>query len=377
MNKRAIAILGAIFILIVGTLGVLIYLRSNKSETPKEPTVVETQPDIPTNLEPTEPEPAASRAVRLTDDPVVSPILFYQGNGISYFNRQGQLFQTDIQSTDAVVLLSNKRELSIALKPDISRILWPRVGNSFIAEFQNGSNKKTWSVYDSSKGVYVDLPQQVSSVDWVPTGDKIMFIWVDANNKATLNISNPDTSGYQTLTDLYEPDNVISVSPDGKNVLFHRVQNQDQSKNPINLVSSDGKTFRGILSEGYNKGLKWAPNSSRFLFTKRDSSTGKFVVWMADISSGEIKNLGLTTDVSKVVWSKDSQTIYAAVPQKGTAGEGLTEDTVFRLNVGTLERQEFAPGVAVDVQEIFLSSTEETIFFRNAQDQSLYYISVK
>ena len=41
MNKRAIAILGGIFILIVATLGFLIYTKTKKT-TPVEETVVET-----------------------------------------------------------------------------------------------------------------------------------------------------------------------------------------------------------------------------------------------------------------------------------------------------------------------------------------------
>lgn len=379
MNKRAIAILGAIFILIVGTLGFLIYSRS---KTNNETTIADTETPIietPVFEDPFDlPEEPTGGAVRLTDagDPVVSPILFFQGNGISYFNSQGQLFQTDLQVTGGSALLSNKRELSIALKPSISKILWPLAGNSFIAEF-NSASKPSWSFYDSGAASYIDLPQQVYSLDWMPSGDKIMFVWVDANGGATLNIANPDTSGYETLTDLYEPDNVISVAPNGQNILFYRTQNSDNTRNTINMVSADGKVFASIVKDGYNTGVLWSPDSTKFLFTKRDPGTQKFGLWMANVATGEIKNLNVYTSTAKAVWSKDGQTVYAGVPTTGMAGQGLTEDAIYKISVATAQSQQFTTGVAVDAQSLFLSSDEALLFFKNAQDNALYYIAVQ
>lgn len=375
VNKRAIAILGAIFILIVGALGFLIYSRSKSNDEPvaevvEEPIVEETP------VEPIEPETPSTQAVRLTDDSIISPILFYTGVGISYFASTGQLFQTDLQIDGATALLSNKRELSIALKPNISKIIWPRAGNSFMAQFGTASNP-SWSYYDSSSASYIDIPSQVYSLDWMPSGDKIMFVWVDANGKATLNISNPDTTGYQMLTDLYEPDNIISVSPDGANVLFYRTQTTDNTKNTINMVSADGKTFASVVKDGYNTGVQWSPDSKKFLFTKRDSGTQKFGLWVADISTGEIRNLGVYTSTSKAIWSKDGSTVYAGVPTTGIAGQGLTQDTIQKITVSNGQSEEFAPGVAVDAQDLFLNSEETVLFFRNAQDNALYYIPVQ
>lgn len=376
MNKRAIAILGAIFILIVGTLGFLIYQNSKSKKGPTDQTNTEQPVVEETPVEPVKPDEPASLAVRVTDEPVISPVLFYTGSGMSYFNSQGQLFQTDLKIENASALLSNKRELSIALKSNISKILWPRAGNSFIAQL-GSVTQPSWSYYDSSKAAYTDIPSQVHSLDWMPSGDKIVFVWVDANGKATLNISNPDTSEYQTLTDLYEPDNVISVAPDGKNILFYRTQTADNTKNTINMVSIDGKSFVSVVKDGYNFGVLWSPNSQKFLFTKRDSGTQKFALWVADISTGEVRNLGVYSSEMKAVWSKDSQTIFAGVPGSDSSSGGLTQDSIQKITVASGQSQEFSPGIAVDTQDLFLSSDESILFFRNAQDNALYYIPVR
>lgn len=375
MNKRAIAILGAIFILIVGALGFLIYSRSKSDE----PVVTNTNTETPvveeTPVQP-EPETPVSSAIRLTDDSVISPILFYTGIGISYFNSSGQLFQTDLDVSNSTALLSNKRELSIALKPSISKILWPRAGNSFMAQFGAGNNL-TWSYYDSSRASYFDIPRQVYSLDWNPTGDKIYFTWVDANGNATLNVGNPDTSEYQMLTDLYEPDNVIRVSPDGQNILFYRTQSVDPTTNKINIVSADGKTFNSVVKDGYNMGVLWAPDSKKFLFSKRDSAGQGYTLYMADASTGQVQSLNVKTTVEKAIWSKDSTLVFVGVPTTGTAGQGLTQDTIQKISISNGLPTEMNPGVAVDVQDLFLSSDETVLFFRNAQDNALYYIPVQ
>lgn len=374
MNKRAIAILGAIFILIVGTLGFLIYQRSKNKDTN---TNTETNTPVETPVEETPavetPEAPAVGAVRLTDEAVVSPILFYQGNGISYFNTQGQLFQTDLQDGDGNALLSNKRELSIALKSNISRVLWPLAGNSFIAEF-GSANKPNWSYYDSGKATYVDIPPQVYSLDWMPSGDKIIFTYVDSSGKTTLNMGNPDTTGYQQLAEMYEADNKISVSPNGQNILFYRTQNPDTTKNSINMVSADGQTFKSIVKEGFNTGVLWSPDSSKFVFTRRDPGTQKFTLWVADVATSELTNLNVITSIDKVAWSKDGQSVYAGVPTTGIAGQGLTQDNIYKISTASGTQQQLETGLTVDAENLFLNSSEKILFFRNAQDNSLYYI---
>jgi hypothetical protein len=379
MNKRAIAILGAIFILIVGTLGFLLYQRQHRNKLAAQNKVNQENTTPAPTPEPTPPtntpdNSGSGKAIKLTDDEIVSPVLFFQGNGITYFNSQGQLFQTDLQSSSGNVLLSNKRELTIALKSGIGKIVWPQLGNNFIAELGSGSSR-TWSFYDSAKGSYVDLPNQIVSLDWLPSSDKIMLVYADSTGKATLNTANPDGSNYQTVTAMYEADDQISVSPDGKSILFWRTQNRE-AVNPISFLSPDGKVYKAIVTDGYNFGVKWSPDSQKFVFGKRDPQTQTYQLWLADLVSGAVKNLGVTTTPEKTVWTKNGQYVYAAVPTTGSAGNGLTQDTIMKINTSTLDKEEFLPGTSVDAQNLFLDLTENNLFFKNNQDRALYYIDI-
>src|ERR1051326_6362541 len=316
MNKKAIAILGAIFLLIVGTLGFLLYTKyksNNNTTTPPGPIVDKNQSSTtPDNTgdggnNPATTTPAnnsSSPFVKLSGDQVISPAIFYNGNGVTYFDTSGTLYQADFNSSGGQLQLTNKRQLSVEARPNLSKILWPNKGDDFIAEFTNSKGNISFSYYNSGTRSYVDLPSQVTSLDWMPNGDKIIFIWTD-QGKSTINMASPDTSNYQTIADMWQTDNEIHVSPDGTNILYFETASS-AADNKITLTTPDGKVWKDLVKDGYNYGVLWSPDGQKFLFAKKDRLSGKYQLWYYGLTSGEVKNLGLFTTVDKVVWGPDS-----------------------------------------------------------------------
>ena len=379
MNKKAIAILGAIFVLIVGTLGFLIYLKYSGSKT-TTPAAVNSTTTPATGLAPvatsTPIVPAQSGgAVKLTSDIVVSPALFFNGSGVTYFDNQGNLFQATLQNDNGQLSLTSKKQLSIPAKSGISKILWPQSGNDFIAEMGNASGKSSWSFFSSNTGLYTDFPPMVGSVDFMPTGDKIAYVWLNAG-KAVLEIGDTSLKTWQKVGDMFQTDNIISVSPNGSQILFYE-SGPAGNQNNINSVSSDGKVWKTLVSSGYNSGVLWSPNSQRFIFGKKDPSTLRYQLWIYDLSSGEVKNLGLFSTPDKAVWAPDSINVYAAVPASGSSGNSLTSDAFYFINTQTLEKKQYNSGTsAIDGESLFLNATGDKLLFKNAQDGGLYYLDL-
>lgn len=379
MNKRAIAILGAIFLLIVGTLGFLIYAKYGGKKPASSPPVVQntatTSPPAVNNASTTPPLQSGPKFTKLSGDQVVSPVLFFQGGGVTYFDVSGQLYKASLQNNNGQLQLGAKQSLDIETRPNISKILWPSQGENFIAQFNN-NGQPSWSFFDSSVRSYTDLPSQVESVDWLPAGNKIVYVWLQ-NGKATLNIGDPDTKNWKYVADMWETDDRIDVSPDGKNILYYE-QNTATSTNPIFLTTPDGKIWKTPVAPGFNYGVLWSPDSQKFLFGKRDSVSGGFGLWYYNLLTGEVENLKLNTTPEKAVWAQDSQTIYAAVPTTGIAGgDNLTSDTFFSLDVSTLDKKEYNPGgTVIDGRNLLLSNDGNQLFFKNAQDGGLYYLDL-
>ena len=383
MNKKAIAILGAIFVLIVGTLGFLIYLKyAGSSKKSPAPTAQTSATGSPASLIPaattTPPAvPPVSAINQLSSDQVVSPALFFNGSGITYFDNQGNLYQATLQNTGGQLALTGKKQLDIPQKPNITKIFWPQNSNDFIAQTTDAAGKTSWSYFNSSSGAYSDFPLQVQAFDWMPSGKQIAYVFIN-NGKAALETGDPSFKTWQKIGDLYQNDNIINVSPDGSQLLFYESLPPTSSQNPINSVSIDGKVWKSLVKNGYNFGALWSPDGQKLLFGKKDPVSLQYQLWYYNLASGEVKNLGLFTTPDKSVWGSDSNTIYAAVPLSPASGAGsLTNDSFFKLNTSTLDKQQYSASASpVDGEDLFLSSTGNDLFFKNAQDGGLYYLDL-
>ena len=196
-------------------------------------------------------------------------------------------------------------------------------GTDFIAQMTDTTGKNTWSEFNGDTGKYTDYPPQIEWVDWMPSGTQIAYVYV-TSGKATLDIGDPELKTWQKVGDMYQNDNIISVSPDGSQILFYESAGSSSTENDINSVSSDGKVWKGLVKNGFNYGVQWSPDGMKFLFGKKDPVTLQYQLWVYNLASGEVKNLGFFTTPDKAVWGSDSNTIYAAVPLSGSGGTGLS-----------------------------------------------------
>lgn len=388
MNKKAIAILGAIFVLILGTLGFLIYSRSGQNSNPPNTlpdsqsnnTATGTLPQATITPTPT-PTPtlsATGQFYKLTDEQVVSPVLTFDGSGVAYFTTQGELFRASFSPSSSPLIFGDKKQLAIEQKPNVSKVIWPQNSQNFMLEY-NVSGKKTWEFYNNDAGKFTLLPPQVYSLSFLPAGDKIYYVWSSQTGNDTVNIADPDTNNYKTISEIWDKNAIVNVSPDGSNVVYYKdPATVSALDNPIVLTDVDGKTWKTLVATGFNSGILWSPDGKKFIFGKRDPASQKYQLWFYNLLSGEAKPLGLYSTPDKAVWSSDGLALYVAVPKSGSAGGGsLTLDSFFKLNPQTLEKKEYDPGSQqIDGRDLFLSKTADKLFFRNAQDGGLYYLDL-
>ncbi len=382
MSRKAIAILGGMFLIIVATLGVLIFSRTSKkpaAQTPPPQEQTELTPDqggglpIDGGTNPSSTPPAASGpVVRLTDEPVYGPVLTLRGDGVTYFTQAGLPFTADLDASSGSLLLTGKRAVEGPALPNVRKVYWQHQGNGFIADVAApGSTARQLTTYDVQTQSYVQLPPQVYSFDWLPDGN-IFYVWSNASGYDTVNIADPTTKRWRQVSDIWTKNAQVSVSPDGQNILFYRT-GSTELENAIGLTSPDGKVWRSLITNGYNEGGLWSPDSKRFLFAKRDTISGRFQLWIYDILTGETKNLGLFGSTDKAVWAPDGVTLYTAVPQ----ASGTGADTFFEVNTQTLEKREHPTGdLQVSAVELFTSRDSMKIFFRSTTDNALYYLDL-
>lgn len=391
MNKRAIIILSVIFVLIIATLGFLLWSRSrsaattattnttnntsttndkngtNNTSTDTDTANLDSDTNTDTTSDTTNTTPIKA-LTKVIDDKVTTPVLFYQGNGISYFNQNGQLTQVDLKIQNGQAFATNKRSLNLPQKTGITKVLWPSSGNNFLV-LASSTLKPVWSYFGSSTGQYTDLPSQIGSLVLSPDNTKIYYVWQGANNKNTLNISDPNGTNYKKLADIFNADSQLSISPDGKMLLFYS-ENNPGDKNQITLVTADGQAFKTVAKEGYNWGVLWSPDSKWFLYGKRDPQTRSLGLWLGNPFTGEEKDLKVIASPESAVWSADGRFVYVS----GRSASGSSE-TISKVELSTLTKTEILANGNFTAKDLFLSKTEDFIFFRNTFDGALYGVS--
>jgi hypothetical protein len=376
MNKKALIILGTIFLLIVGTLGYIVYSRYQTGADAVSP-----NPDVGNNQTqnpPASPPPAPlERFVRLNDEVIVSPALLYNGSGITYFDTIGQVYVEDFLDEGGAVSLDRKRKLDYPVKANIESVTWPLSGPNYITRVR-GEDRLSFSVFDVSKKEYADLAPQVKSVDFMPEGDKLLYVW-EENGKSTLNISDLDGSNWKEISEMWENGNAISISPDGTNILYYQTNNKDSADNAINVTTPDGKVWQSLVKEGYNFGTLWSPDGKKFLFARKDKASQEYQLWYYDLLNREAKNLELYTTTGKAVWDSNSRYVYAAVPRTGNLEENqLSKDVFYRLDLETegFDKRDYEPAAEIDGRDLSVNGNGTKLFFKNAQDGKLYYLDL-
>ncbi len=367
MNKKALLILGGIFILIVGTLVFLLFqqYKTKKIATTNQPEIAVKQPQDDKKAATTTPsgnsEVANSTAKVFVNQTVVSPYISASGK-LSYLTSSGEIASSEIVASK----ITNLQVKGVG-KTDVDRALWkPNSVSEALLEYR-AAGKRRWDYVNTETGKTISLPAQISSIGWLGTSGKIIYIWLDKNNKSALFTANPDNSGFLKIVDMWENDNEIHVSPDGKYILFYRTSNTGQT-NAINLATTDGKIFKSIIKEGFNLGVLWAPDSNHFLFNRQDTTTGLKTLWVGDVL-GYSAALSIPAQLEKTSWSKDSVFVYVfyTSPDSSTALEKL-----YIVNTNTKEQQEYNPGVPVSATSLLLDTSENHIYFKNLLDDKLY-----
>ncbi len=342
MNKKIIILILCVILVLAGV-ATLLFLAVQKQKQSKQPVV--TAPQIK----------------KVLDEPIISPIASLDGSAIWYFNAEGRLFRVANDGTG----LSEFPLPSMSNK--INNVMWPKSGSDFIAISGSGVDQVK-NYYDSSKKVYVNLPNNIQSLDWLPDSKRVVYIWKSSDNiHQQLVLANADSTGFQNIKDVFWSDLVLKAGSDNKSVLMYR-QDFEGDTNKIYLADLETKEISTIISSGKNTGALWLPGTNRFLFTQRDI-TAYPKVYLYDFTNKQATDLNLSTSLEKIIFDNEGKTLYAAVSKKDRSG-----DLFVKIDLSTLKQETILePDQSVYVRSLLWVG--DNLYFVNNTDGKLYMIS--
>jgi len=320
----------------------------------------------------------------LSDEAVVAPVVTDDGEKIVYYTKKnGSVYKVFLNGEGKEFHSNNNFS-------GLENIFWSTDRSKVISRFNN-NGKIEYSTYDYNIKKGFKLANGIEYAVWGNLGDQIVYKYKDSKtDKKTINISNYDGSNWKKIVDISMNDIWLAPVPQSSFVSFWNNPNSF-NETSLNLVSTIGGEARSIFSGRFGADYSWSPNGTKILVSYVESKGG-MKIWLALINSngGEFQNLNIPTFVSKCTWSKDSKTIYYALPTFSSenhvlpndyqSGKVSTVDTFWKMDIvsGKSERIIELKDIdnSYDASNLFLSSSEDILFFTNKKDGKIYGINL-
>ncbi len=343
----------------------------------------ETVPQIPAAEEKSEtvaaPEPSSSAITAISDEAVLAPALTPEKTAIKYYSKNdGRVYQINLDGT-------NKKTINTKELPGLVSVAWSPDTGKVITRFEaNGKNK--FFYYDYAKDRGVQLKDNLDTVSW-QNDNKIIYKYFNPKTKErTLNVSDPDGSNWNKITDISFRDLLVAPVPKTGLISFWNSPDAflETSLQSIPLIGGEKKT---LFSGKFGADYLWNPDGSLILIgSSLEKASPSMQLAVANGRGGEYKNLDIPSFVSKAVWSRDNKTVYYALPGNIPANSILpndyldkkffSADTFWKVNAATGEKSRIIPldkiGGQYDASGLFLNSDESLLFFVNRADGKLY-----
>lgn len=347
----------------------------NSQTKPKEQTTMPTQPIV---------EKKNEKITLVSNEPVLGGVADKKTEKILYYSAlNGSIWQMDSDGTNTEQITSSKLTglVNVAWSPDKTKVL-----TTFSKD-----GKLTFFSYDNLKKAGVQLKDGLDNTVWDSFGAKIFYKYYDSTNKKrSLNIANPDGSNWLTLVDnLPYRDLSIAVVPLTSMVSFWNFPNVAEESS-LQIVSTAGGEAKSVLNGKLGADYQWSPDGKQALVSSLISKENRVITLGLVDLLGDYRDLGIPTLVSKCSWSVDNKTIFCALPGGIPAGSNMpndyqekkftTQDTFWKINITTGNKERVVELADIkesyDASNLFLSPTENSLFFTNRRDGKLYRIAL-
>lgn len=272
-----------------------------------------------------------------------------------------------------------------------TRILWSPKHDQVLLLLSQTGRQDLWYFADLRTKTLVPLKPEMSRLAWDNLGDKILYQYTDPRTKTrSLNISDPNGENWKRLADLNGRDSFFSSVPKSTLFSFWSRSNalEETSFETLNVT---GENRQVLLTEKFGADYLWSPDGTRVLVSTSDQRGGhSLLLNIMNQNGGEFKNLAIPTLVSKVVWSKNGNVLYYALP--GALPENAvlpndyfdrpiyTKDTFWKIDLENGKRTRLLDlneaSQAFDSTNLFLSPSEDVLYFTDRQTKRLYRIDL-
>lgn len=284
----------------------------------------------------------------------------------------------------------NKETLLSDLPGDPLRIVWAPSRERALVLLKQTNDTSLWHTIDLSTKTLIPLKGEMSRIAWDNTGSKIFYQYTDPKTRErSLNSADPDGNNWKKITDLGTNDFFIAPVPGNVTVSYWN-RPSAREKGSLSTISLAGGTSKLITHDVLGGDFLWSPAGNKLIMQSTDIvDPSKIKLSVMNESGGELQSLDMAqTLVSKTVWSKNGKLLYYALPSPFSESAVLPndyfeknlhpQDSFWKLDIETrkagriIELKDITE--AYDATDLFLSSSEDALYFTDRKSQKLYRI---
>jgi len=326
---------------------------------------------------------ASEKISVISSQPVLGPVFDKKSGKILYYS-----------ANDGTVWTSNpdgseKKQTSSKTLNGLKNVLWSQDHSQVLTTFEK-DGQQTFYQYNYKTNTGVQLKSGLDTAVWDSLGVKILYKYYDSTTqKRSINVANPDGSGWQKLADTEFRNVLISPVPSTSSISFWNAPDANE-ETQLAIIGAIGGEPKVILSGKFGADYLWSPDGTQALVSSLASKDSKMTTLGIVTIDGQYHDLIIPTFVSKCVWSDDGKSVYYALP--GAIPDGvklpndyqekkfMTEDTFWKMDIATGEKSRIIDASEIngkyDSSNLFLSVTESDLYFVNRSDQKLYKIKL-
>jgi Tol biopolymer transport system component len=366
MSKKILLLLIAGAVVVIGAFLYFIIFRQKQS------------PTIPTK--PLQILKAPSSPEKIFDDKILFPILSQNEQNLLYFSindkkdlafyqyslntKKEQKISLNMSVPDRVVW-SPKRDKAI-LKVVYDKYVFEKTNSPFKDPALKDKEETTW-FYDFNTKRLSRLSLNIQNIAWLPNGDQIIYHFFDPQKNINgIFAASPDGSGWRKLADIKFAEG-IELSPISNEEIFYYPILTEGGGNNIYKLDLKTKQIAELIKNQTAGQVIASPSNTKIIYQIFHEKDQKYTLGTMNMDGSKKKDLGIDTEINKLVLSEKDDFVILALREEGKA-----TDTFYKINLETNQKQEikYKSDIPIDAKNLMLTKDGRTLYFTS--DDYLY-----
>jgi len=323
----------------------------------------------------------ANNIFSISKKAVVGPVISADKAHIVYYLKSnGNVVKTGLDG-------QNSKAISQYLISNITNIEWSPQKDMVVCSRVEGNQEVNY-IYNYADAKKYDLKPNMREIHFSPNNNKIVYSFLDSTNINNISIADSNGDNWNVIlsTRLLNP-KIQWI--DNLKIAIYEHPSYKNSSSILIADTSDAHLDR-ILSGHYGLAARFSLDGKKIIYSYSDREGKKINLSFYDVSAKKEIKTKIETFAEKCVWSMNNKDVFCAVPtslpysnlpDQFYESNFSSADSIAKIDseTGGIKTAITLPEIdssGIDARNLFLSPTEDRLYFINHNDEKLYGVNL-